>query len=213
MKSLPANLIVRYAGTERRNTTVINTTLLLGAVLHSLLHARLVRSAGNGLVRLQPVIEITGTRPDVSPKAIPITRRGHNKRRSGDSTNTAYPLPYDVPKLRTHGASTQVLWGTAATKQSYRRLGCLLHFASDLRQQVLSCDYDTPPTLDSTTHALLYNRILLLHLFTASLAFQTSASHKLLRTEVSIFAIAASSIRMPGGKLCIRTSFAPLSVN
>lgn len=50
--------------------------LLLGAVLHSLLHARLVRSAGNGLVRLQPVIEITGTRPDISPKALLITRRG-----------------------------------------------------------------------------------------------------------------------------------------
>ncbi|UKZ71252.1 uncharacterized protein TrAtP1_012213 [Trichoderma atroviride] len=50
------------------------------------------------------------------------------QRRSGDSTNTAYPLPYDVPKLRTHGASTQVPWCAAATKQSYRRLGCLLRF-------------------------------------------------------------------------------------
>ncbi|KAL6872037.1 hypothetical protein J3F83DRAFT_632174 [Trichoderma novae-zelandiae] len=28
--------------------------------------------------------------------------------RSGDSTNTAYPLPYDVPKLRTHGTASLV---------------------------------------------------------------------------------------------------------
>ena len=33
--------------------------------------------------------------------------------RSGDSTNTAYPLPYDVPKLPTHGTASW--WATLPT--------------------------------------------------------------------------------------------------
>ncbi|KAL6694519.1 hypothetical protein J3F84DRAFT_46125 [Trichoderma pleuroticola] len=45
------------------------------------------------------------------------------QRRSGDSTNTAYPLPYDVPKLRTH-APYSFSWCAAATNHSCALVGC-----------------------------------------------------------------------------------------
>ncbi|KAH0495882.1 hypothetical protein TgHK011_009408 [Trichoderma gracile] len=44
---------------------------------------------------------------------------------SGDSTNTAYPLPYDVPKLPTHGTASWCATATEGTATATLRFGWL----------------------------------------------------------------------------------------